>query len=88
MSAFATENKFKNVKTMRRLYRTTLQMPAIGSKGQSAHIRAILKLSRQQELLFGQVASLKCDDRRVLTTRPPSPRKTGENNGIIIIGQV
>ena len=73
---------------MRRLYRMTLQMPAIGSKGQSAHIRAILRLSRQQELLVGQVHGELKMRRRVLTTRPPSPRKTGEKNGIIIIGQV
>jgi hypothetical protein len=50
-----TGNKFQNVKTMRGLYRMTLEMLAIDSKGQSAPIRVSLTSSRLKELLIGQV---------------------------------
>ena len=71
---------------MRRLYRITLQMPAIGSKGQSAHICDLEAIPATGAHCWPS-GELKMR-RRVLTMRPYSPRKTGGNNGIIIIGQV
>ena len=40
---------------MRRLYRMTLEIPAIDSTGQSAPTRVSLTSFRLQELLIGQV---------------------------------
>jgi hypothetical protein len=45
----------KTVKTMRRLYRMTLQRPEMNSQGQIAPTRVSLTSSRQQELLIGQL---------------------------------
>jgi hypothetical protein len=43
VSQYEPEIEIQNIKTMRRLYRMTLEMPAIDSTGQSVPIRVILR---------------------------------------------